>query len=97
MLIAIGIVAGIIAVWFFETLIDLVITSRVMDDPMKGKMLATVVAYFLVVTLSALATNSPNAIFIVLPGALLVGFLEMRSAAKIQQRIDAKDESSTFE
>ena len=92
-----AVVGGFIGVWILQALIDWGILSRVMDDPLKGKILSTVAAYFIAVLLSALNSNSVNGVFICLPGAILVGIIGFFSARKIQARIDALDDTSTFD
>lgn len=96
-LIASTVIGGFVLVWIFETIIDLAVTSRVMDDPFRGKMLATIVAYFLAAILIWMATNSPSAFYGLLPGAILVGLFEGRSARKMLDRMSAADETTTFE
>lgn len=88
---------GFLGVWILQALIDWGILSHVMDDPLKGKILSTVAAYFIAATLSALGSNSISGFLIYLPGAVLVGIIGFYSARKIQARIDAQDQSSTFE
>lgn len=96
-MIILAVIGGFIGVWILQALIDWGILSRVMDDPLKGKVLSTVAAYFIAVLLSTLGSNSAMSLFVYLPGAVLVGIIGIFSARKIQARIDALDESSTFE
>ena len=95
--IGIGLLGGVLFIWILQTIIDMVFTSRLMDDPFKGKLLATISAYFIIATLVSVVSSSIIAFVTCLPGALLVGWLESRSARKIQARIDAEDENSVFE
>lgn len=97
MLIILSVIGGFLGVWILQALIDWGILSRIMDDPLKGKILSTVAAYVLAVMLYAMKSNSASGFFIYLPGAVLVGIIGFFSAKKIQARIDALDESSTFE
>ena len=95
--IGIGLLGGVLFIWILQTIIDMVFTSRLMDDPFKGKLLATISAYFIIATLVSVVSSSMTAFLTCLPGALMVGWLESRSARKIQARIDAEDETSIFE
>ena len=97
MLIIAAVIGGFLGVWILQALIDWGVLSRVMDDPLKGKILSTVAAYFIAVIVYALGSNSASGIFIYLPGAIIVGIIGFFSARKIQARIDALDESSTFD
>ncbi len=91
------VIGGFIAVWVLQGLINWLIISRVMDDPFKGKMLATIIAFFTAAILYWMSSGSPIGFATYLPGALVVGWLEMRSAKKVQERIDAQDQTATFE
>ena len=97
MIVSVGILGGILFVWLLQTIIDMVLTSRLMDDPFKGKMLATISAYFIIASLASVVTSSITAFLTCLPGAILVGWVESRTARKIQSRIDAEDQTATFE
>ena len=48
MVVGIGLLGGLLFIWLLQTVIDLVLTSRLMDDPFRGKMLATISAYFII-------------------------------------------------
>lgn len=97
MLILVSIIGGTFAIWILQGLLDWAIIGRVMDDPVKGKLLSTVTAYVLACVLYGLGANSPLGIFLYLPGAVIVGFIEFRGGKKIQARIDERDEAATFE
>lgn len=88
---------GFLAVGLIYILLDWLLMSRVFDDPLRGKLLAVISAYFLVATLYSMNTGSIVGFLSYLPGAVLVGWLGIRSARKIQARIDAADETSVFE
>ena len=90
-------VGGFLAVWVLQGIIDWAVISRAMDDPFKGKLLATISAYFLAVVLYALGSSSIAGLLIYLPGAVLVGWMESRKARKMQARMDDLDETATFE
>ena len=89
-------IGGFVGVWILQALIDFVLTSRVMDNPVNGKMLATISAYVLACMVYGLTTNSPMGLFVYLPGALLVGYLELRGAKKVQRRMNEADEAEIF-
>lgn len=81
----------------FQGLIDWLITSRVMDDPVRGKILSTLLAYMLG-SLAYLAVSDLWLGFVLyLPGAFLIGFLEVRKGARMQQAALDNDEAATFE
>lgn len=91
------IVSGFVAVWFLQFLIDWLIISRIMDDPIKGKLLATIFAYFLASLLYLFARNSFSGFAIYLIGALIVGYLQYRAALKIHARVAEENVAETFE
>lgn len=91
------IAGGTLAIWVLQGIINFAVTSRVMDNPVNGKMLATILAYFLGSLLYLWGAGTFFGFAYYIPGAIIVGFLELRSARKVQARIDAQDESSTFE
>ena len=90
-------IGGFLAAWVLQGIIDWAVVSRVMDDPFKGKLLATIIAYSLLVLIFALRNSSIAGLAIFLPGAILVGWLELRKARKMQARMDELDQTSTFE
>lgn len=92
-----SLVGGFLAIWLLQTLIDFAITSRLMDDPMRGKILATLCAYVLACLLYSFSTGTLLGILFYLPGAIGVGWMEVRSAKKIQKRINEADDATTFE
>jgi hypothetical protein len=92
-----SIVGGFLAIWLLQTLIDFAITSRIMNDPMKGKIFATLSAYVLACLIYSLSTGTLFGIIFYLPGAVIVGLIEMRNAKRIQKRINEADEATTFE
>lgn len=93
----ISVVAGFVGVWILQAIINWVLISRIMDDPFKGKMLATVIAYFTASLLHSFGSGTAFGFLIYLPGAVLVAILEMRGARKVQARIDEQDHASAFE
>lgn len=92
-----GMVGGIIAIWFLQTIIDVFITSRVMDDPVNGKILATISAYAIACLLYLLGANSAAGLALYLPGALLIGWLQYRKGIKIRVKMAENDVGTTFE
>lgn len=92
-----SLIGGFLAIWLLQTLIDFALTSRIMDDPMKGKILATISAYALACLLYSFSTGTLLGILFYLPGAVGVGWMEMRNAKKIQQRINEAGDATTFE
>ena len=97
MIVSVGILGGVLFIWLLQTIIDMVFTSRLMDNPFRGKMLATISAYFIIASLASVVSSSITAFLTCLPGAVLVGWVESRTARKIQSRIDAEDQTATFE
>ncbi|WP_299191626.1 hypothetical protein [uncultured Erythrobacter sp.] len=96
-LFALGCLFGLVNIWMFQGLIDWAITSRFMDDPVKGKILSTLLAYMLG-ALTYLALSDLWLGFVLyIPGALLIGFLEVRKGARMQQTALDSDETATFE
>ncbi|MCK0128960.1 hypothetical protein [Erythrobacter sp. F6033] len=96
-LIAAMIIGGFLAVWVLQGIIDWAITSRFMENPLNGKILATIAAYFLAALLYWMSRDTMLGFATYLPGAILVGIMEVRGARKVQARIDAQDQTSTFE
>jgi len=90
-------VGGLVAIWFLETLIDIFVTSRIMSDPVNGKILATLIAYAIASVLHMLNTNSAAGFLYYLPGALIIGALEYRKGLKIRKKVDEEDVSTEFE
>ena len=90
-------IAGIILIWILQTLIDVVITSRVMDDPVNGKILATISAYAVASMLYLLLADSAAGLAIYLPGALLIGWLQFRKGMKIRRKMAEENPATTFE
>lgn len=90
-------VGGFVAIWVLQGILDWLIFSRALDDPVKGKILGTIVAYFLAAILVWMSQGTPMGFLAYLPGAALVGWLEMGGAKKVQARIDAQDDASAFE
>ncbi|MEP0191543.1 MAG: hypothetical protein ABJP70_13065 [Erythrobacter sp.] len=93
---AVLIVSGFVGVWFLQFLIDWLIISRIMDEPVKGKLLATIFAYFLASLLYLFARNSFSGFAIYLIGAIVVGYLQYRAALKIEARVADEDVAETF-
>jgi len=92
-----ALIGGFLAVGLIYILLDWQVMSRVFDDPLRGKLLAVISAYFLTATLYSMNTGTIVGFVTYLPGAVLVGSLGIRSAKNIQARIDAADETSVFE
>lgn len=88
---------GLIFIWVIESLIDIFITSRIMDDPVNGKILATISAYAIACLTLLLIANSAAGLFLYLPGALIVGLLEYRKGMKIREKIARSDVSAEFD
>ena len=96
-LVAAYVVGGLIAMWFVQTIIDVFITGRLMDDPVNGKVLSTVSAYVFNCLFALVVGNSGMGLFYYLPGALLIGWLQYRKGLKIRQKISDSDPASAFD
>ena len=70
MIVSVGILGGVLFIWLLQTIIDMVFTSRLMDDPFRGKMLATISAYFIIASLASVVSSSITAFLTCLPGAV---------------------------
>jgi len=92
-----AVLGGIIAVWFLQTIIDVFIISRVMDDPVNGKILATISGYAIASLLYLAGSNSGVGFLYYLPGALLIGFRQYRKGLEVRQKIAEASVSNTFD
>ena len=91
------VIGGFIVVWVLQFLIDWALISRILDDPIKGKLLATILAFFGASLIYLRNSGSFVGFAVFLPAAVVVGLLEYRGALKVQARIDERDEAATFE
>lgn len=90
-------VGAIIPIWILQTIIDVFITGRLMDDPVNGKILSTISAYAICCLIYLLLANSAAGLWGYLPAALLIGWLQYRKGVKIRGKIAEQDIGSTFE
>ncbi len=96
-LVLFGFVAGLINIWIFQWIIDWLFISRMMDDPVNGKILATILAYTFGSFVYLFGSNLWLGFFFYLPGAFLIGWLEIRKGYKMRAAALEADESTVFE
>lgn len=94
-LLALGI-GGIVVIWILHTLLDVFVTSRIVDDPANAKFAATLGAYLLTCLIIFLVFDSRLGELIFAPGACLVGYLQYRKGLKIRKKMAEEEVSTTF-
>ncbi|MCB2086116.1 MAG: hypothetical protein H6920_08920 [Sphingomonadaceae bacterium] len=95
--IAISIALGTLGLVFFYLIWDLAFFSRIEDDPVKGKIGATIAAYLTFSVLTGFlgrgdAAFDPSAFLYALVPAVIVGFFAWRKGMKLRARSAAESE-----
>lgn len=96
------VVGGIIGIFLLYALLEWIIFQRVLDDPVKGKLGATLAAYLVGSTLGGLggANGGPfywNAFADYAIPAIIVGFLALWHGKRLRERQSSNEASDVFE
>ncbi len=98
----IGSIGSIIFLWALSGFLERLVVSRLVDDPVVGKLSSVAIMYFALSILLGFVSDGGEgyrwtAFLGMLPAALVVGFFGYRRGAKLRDEMLENDVAHTFE